>query len=115
MDDKLALRSSQAGMRFIAQMTIYNSGNWERMKTFILESYHPDLLAQEDIDERLDDFLYQYETLGKVRVRQVVGMGKHHVIALLEAEKSDDYFLNELKVEEDYPHRVTEYNFTSVE
>ena len=115
MDDKIALRSSQAGMRFIAQMTIYNSGSFERLKQFLLESYHPDLLAQEDIDERLDDFRYQYETLGKVRVRQVVGMGKHHVIVLLEVEKSDEFFLNDMQVEEDYPHRVSECRFTTVE
>jgi len=115
MDDKIALRISQAGMRFIAQMTIYNSGDFERLSQFISESYHTDALASEPLDERLDDFQYQHETLGKVRVRQVIGTGKHHVLVLLEAEKSDNYFLNELKVEEDYPHHITEFNFTAVE
>ena len=115
MDDKIALRISQAGMRFIAQMTIYNSGDVERLSRFISESYHPDALANEPLDERLDDFGYQYETLGKVRVRQVIGTGKHHVLILLEAEKSENFFLNELKVEEDYPHHITEFNFTAVE
>ncbi|MEP7294126.1 MAG: hypothetical protein ABI835_20225 [Chloroflexota bacterium] len=115
MDDKLALRISQAGMRLIAQMTIYNSGDFERLQTYLVENYHPDLLAVEALDERIDDFRYQYETLGRVRVRQVIGTGKHHVMVLLEAERSDDYFLNELKVEEDYPHRISEYSFTTAE
>lgn len=102
-------------MRLIAQMTIYNSGNLERMSQFIVESYDTGALETEPLHERLDDFSYQYETLGKVRVRQVIGTGKHHVLVLLEAEKAEGYFLNELKVEEDYPHHITEFNFTAVE
>jgi hypothetical protein len=113
MDDKIALRISQAGMRFIAQMTIYNAGDFDRLSKYISDSYHPDALASEPLSERLDDFCYQFETFGKVRVRQVIGTGKHHVLVLLEAEKSDDFFLNELKVEEDYPHHITEFNFTA--
>jgi hypothetical protein len=115
MDDKLALRASQAGMRFIAQMTIYNSGDSERLARFIEESYHPDALTEEPLAERLDDFLYQQETLGRVKVRQVIGTGKHHVLIMVEAERVSDHFLNEMKVEEDYPHRVTEFNFVALE
>ncbi len=115
MDDKFELRISQAGMRFIAQMTIYNSGNFERLRSYVAESYHPDVLAQESLEERLDDFRYQYETLGKLRVVQLVGTGKHHVIVLLKAQKVDDYFLNSLEVEEDYPHRILDHSLTLAE
>lgn len=109
MDDKIALRISQAGMRFIAQMTIYNSGNFERLRTFIMESYAPDLLAQGVVEDRLAEFRAQWESVGKLRVRQVIGTGKYHVVVLLEAEKSEDFVLSEMKVEEDYPHRIVEY------
>jgi hypothetical protein len=115
MDDKLALRISQAGMRFIAQMTIYNSGNFERLRRFIAESYHPDLLKEEPVDTRLDEFRASYDAIGKVRVRQVIGTGKHQVIVLLEAEQADDYFLGELKVEEDYPHRIIEFRQSAID
>lgn len=110
MDDRLALRMSQAGMRFIAQMTIYNSSNFERLRTFIEESYHPGLFEDDSIDIWLDDFRADYTAAGKVRVRQVVGTGKYHVIVLLETERADGYYLSEMKVEEDYPHRIIEYN-----
>jgi hypothetical protein len=114
MDDRLALRISQAGMRFIAQMTIFNSGNFERLRTFIAESYHPDLLEQKPATARLGDFRNDFAMMGKVRVRQVVGTGKHHVIVLLEAEHDEGFFLSELKVEGDYPHRIVEYNLSEV-
>ena len=106
MDDKLALRISQAGMRLIAQMTIYNSGDFERLRQYIEESYHPDILADETVEQRLAIFREQYETIGKVRIKQVIGSGKHHVIVLLETENEEGYLLNELKVEEDYPHQI---------
>ena len=62
---------------------------------------------QESVEERLAIFREQYETIGKVRIRQVIGTGKHHVIVLLETEREEGYLLNELEVEEDYPHRIT--------
>jgi hypothetical protein len=107
MDDKLALRISQAGMRFIAQMTIYNSGDFERLRQYIEESYHPDMLAQESVEDRLAIFREQYDTIGKVRVRQVVATGKHQVVVVLETEREEGFLVNEMQVEEDYPHRIT--------
>ena len=100
-------------MRFIAQMTIYNSGDFERLRTFISESYHPDLLAERGVEERLAVFREQYATLGKVRVRQVIGTGKYHVIIMLEAQHAEGFFVSEMKVEEDYPHLITEYSITA--
>ena len=108
MDNRATLAGSQAGMRFIAQMTIYNSGDFERMRSFIVESYSPDLVEPDSVDERLEDFRAQRAAVGKLRVRQVVGTGKYHVIVLLEAEQGEDFILSELKVEEDYPHRIVE-------
>ncbi len=109
MDDKLALRVSQAGMRFIAQMTIYNSGDFDRLRQFIGESYAPALLGDAGVDAWLDSFRAQREEVGKLRVRQVIGTGKYHVIVLLEAEKGDDLILSEMKVDEEYPHLIVEY------
>ena len=109
MDDRLALRISQAGMRFIAQMTIYNSGDFERLRRFIGESYAPNLLADGDVEAWLDSFREQRYEVGKVRVRQVIGTGQYHVIVLLEAEKGNDLILSEMKVSEDYPHLIVDY------
>jgi hypothetical protein len=109
MDDKLALRVSQAGMRLIAQMTIYNSGNFERLRQFVGESYDEDALAQQSVEARVEEFRQRYELLGKLRVQQVIGTGKHHVIVLLRAQNDDEFYLNQLKVDEEYPHLIIEY------
>lgn len=105
--DKLALRKSHAGMRFIAQMHIYNMLEWERLETFIAESYHADMLQQASVSERLGALNMLYEKVGRLKVKQVVGTNEHHAIVVMEAESSEGFFYVEMKVEEDYPHKVT--------
>ena len=108
-DDKLTLRASQAGMRFIAQMTIYNSGDFEPLRTYVAESYHPQLLVEHSAEEWLGEFREWQQDAGKVKVQQVVGASKHQVVVLLASERADDFWLCDLTVEEDYPHRITQY------
>lgn len=107
--DKVALRASQAGMRFIAQMTIYNAEKWERLETFIGDSYHDDLLEQMNTESRLNMFKTTYDKVGKMRVKQVMATNEHHVIVVMETEHTDDFFYIELKCEDDYPHKITHY------
>jgi hypothetical protein len=114
-DDKLTLRTSQAGMRFIAQMTIYNSGDFERLRKYIDESYHPDLLTEQSVDARIAELREWHEAAGKIKVRQVIGTSKHHVIVLLDADLTDSYWLNDLTVEEDYPHRIIKYSVSAID
>jgi len=107
--DKLALRGSQAGMRFIAQMHIYNMDNADRLETFIQDSYHDDQLAQQSVTDRLADLRTMYENVGKVRVKQVMAAGEHHVIVIIETEKGEQLFYIEVKVEEEYPHKIIQF------
>ena len=109
--DKLALRKSQAGMRFIAQMTIYNSENTERLRQFIADSYHDTLLEQADTETRLQDLQQTLEQVGKLKVKQVMAVNEHQAIVIMEAQKSDGLFYCEMQVEEDYPHKITRYMF----
>lgn len=114
-DDKLTLRASQAGMRFIAQMTIYNSGDFDRLRTYIAESYHPLMLAEHSAEAWLDQFREWGQDAGKVKVQQVLGASKHQVVVLLASERVEDFWLCDLTVEEEYPHRIISYSVTVME
>ncbi len=107
--DVLVLRASQAGMRFIAQTHIYNGGNWERLRQFIADSYHDERLAEHSVEGRLQMFQTTQEKAGRMRVKQVVAANEHQIVVITEAEKDGDFFLVELLVEEDYPHKITGY------
>ncbi|MCU0515152.1 MAG: hypothetical protein MUE40_21570 [Anaerolineae bacterium] len=113
-NDKLALRASSAGIRFIAQMTIYNSGSVERLRQYIADSYHERLLAAESVGQRLEDFQALFSRLGRMKVKQVLAANKEHAIVIVTAENNDGIFYTELKVEDDYPHKIIHYLFVQM-
>src|SRR5687768_14772091 len=109
--DKIALRASQAGMRFIAQTHIYNSTNWERLQTFIADSYHAEKLEEQAAENRLDIFKTTFDKVGRMKVKQVVATHEHRVVLVVEVELGDmPYFLVDLVCEEEYPHKITAYS-----
>lgn len=110
MSDQMVLQRSQAGMRFIAQMTIYNKGDFRRLRTYLQEGYAAAALEEESIPERIAVFRQMRAALGRLRIRQVIATDPYHVVVIMEAEKSDDLFLNDMEVDPEYPHPVTRYS-----
>jgi hypothetical protein len=110
MDDRTALARSNAGMRLVAQMTFLNRGEFERLGDFIGQSYAAAALAEQDADTRLADLRALQAAAGALRVRQVLAVDKHRAAVLLQARQGDDLYYAEIAVEEDYPHRITEYH-----
>jgi hypothetical protein len=109
--DKVALRASQAGMRFIAQTHIYNSNNWERLETFIKDSYQAEKLEEQAAEHRLGIFQTTFDKVGRMKVKQVVATHEHRVIVVVEVERGDmPYFLADMVVEEEYPHKIIAYS-----
>lgn len=111
--DQHALRKSRAGMRFIAQMTLYNqlnAANAHRLHAFLRSSYDASLLDERDSEARLTDWQALYEQVGRVKVQQVLATSDHQVIVLLQTEHSADLWLNEVRVSEEYPHLITAHS-----
>ncbi len=110
MNDRRALLTSSAGMRLIAQTTLYNNGDMARLRSFIAEHYTPTSLEAESAVRRAQAWQIVREQIGRLRVRQVIGFDKLHVIVLMQAERElDALFLNEVYVEEEYPHKIAVY------
>jgi hypothetical protein len=109
MDMKAALIRSQAGMRLIAQLHIYNSGDFDRLRTFIADSYTEALLEDQSVDERLAYFQQLRETHGKLRIFRIVGHDEHRVIVLLAGQKDATYCGLDISVQDDHPHQITEF------
>ena len=108
-NDKLALRASNGGIRFIAQMTIYNGGNIDRLRQYIIDSYHENLLAEEPIEKRLEDFQTLFRTVGRMKVKQVAATNKETAVVIAETEKEEGFYFIQLEVEEEYPHKIIKY------
>lgn len=110
MYDKTTLARSHAGMRLIAQMTLYNQGDLERLRAYIADNYRPEALEVVSAKDRLLDLKMTYRLAGKMRVRQVVASDKHRVVVMMQAQKNNSMYLAQIAVEQDYPHKVTDYH-----
>ncbi|MEO1289144.1 MAG: hypothetical protein AAFV93_15375 [Chloroflexota bacterium] len=115
-NDKIALRASQAGMRFIAQAHIYNGGNWERLQQFIRDSYSEAMLETQPVEGRLSMFQTTFDKVGRLKVKQVVATHEHRVVIVVQTETGEHpFFLVDLVVEEDYPHKIISYSHQPLE
>lgn len=115
MSDKGTLVTSNAGMRLIAQQTLLNKGDFERIRTFVADHYAGAALEAQPAEDRLAALRALAEQAGRLRVYQVIAADKHRVVVLMQAQKDEALYLTELAVEEDYPHRVTEYKHQPLE
>lgn len=104
------LARSYAGMRLIAQMTFYNRGDFERLRTYIADHYTPEALEVMSAKDRLLDLKMTYRVAGKLRVRQVVATDKRRVVVMLQTQKNNSMYLAQMVVEENYPHKVMDYH-----
>ncbi len=109
MDDKTALKLSNAGMRLIAQTTILNSGDTRRLHDFIANNYAPKALEQQAVGERVESAQEAFAQTGKLKIFQVLATDKHRVIVIMQAQANDAMYYTEIAVEEDFPHKVLAY------
>jgi len=104
--DKAMLIQSHAGVRLIALSTIYNKGDFERLGAYISEHFNEAALAIEAAESRLEDLRGQFEQAGKVRVRQLLAYDKYHVVVMHDTQ-TGVMVLEDVQVEEDYPHKIS--------
>jgi hypothetical protein len=96
---------SNAGMRLIAQLTIFNKGDFNRLRDYISENYDPLALEVASAKARLVEFKAVYRMSGKMRIDRVVAADKHQALVVVEGERADFYMM-QVTVSEDYPHKV---------
>jgi hypothetical protein len=113
LNDKDILARSHAGVRLIALATLYNKGDFTRIRAYIRDHYTAAALEVSPLALRLAEMREQFRNEGKVRVRQLVAHDKHHVVVLLETQNGG-MLLEDLVVEEEYPHKISSHTRQSV-
>jgi hypothetical protein len=102
---------SNAGMRLIAQTTLFNKGDFERLRTFIADNYAEIALEAASVKARLAEFKVLYRMAGKMRIDRVMAIDKHTALVILESERGD-FYMAQMVVSGDYPHKVLLCSFT---
>lgn len=90
-------------MRLIAQQTLLNGGDAERLRLFISDSYAASALEAQPAESWLNEL----QAAGRLRVFQVLAADKHRAVVLMQAQRDEALYMVELAVEEDYPHKIT--------
>lgn len=103
------LTRSHAGMRLVAQVSIFNKGDFDRLRQFVNDYYTEEALADTSLKARLAEQKAIYRLSGKLRFDQLIAYGEHEVIAALACEKGDQNYMAHMAVTEDYPHKVLLY------
>lgn len=96
---------SNAGMRLIAQTAIFNKGDFARLGDYITENYADSALETVPARARLAELKAIYRMAGKLRIDRVVAIDKHQALVVLESQRGLFYMV-QLVVGEDYPHKV---------
>ena len=101
---------SHAGMRLIAQLTIFNKGDFARLRAYITENYTPQALEVASAKARQVEFKAVYNMAGKLRIDRVVAIDEYQALVVVEGQRGDFYMV-QILVEEDYPHKVVVCTF----
>lgn len=112
-EDQRALQASQAGLRLIAMLTLYNNRHYDRLRTLVREYYTAAALDEQPAVVRLAQFKVLAAEQGRLRVRQVIAADKHRAVALLESQQGG-LVLADMVCEEDYPHRVSAFDLVPI-
>ena len=115
MDDKSALVTNSAGMRLIAQQTLLNRGDFDRLRAYIDDNYTASALEAESAEDRLTALQALMAQAGKLRVYQLLASDKYQVVVLMEPQQDDGFYIADITVEEEFPHRVSSYSIQRME
>lgn len=106
MDTKVALMQTPVGRRVIAFLTIFGSADFERLRTYFADNFTDNALGEQSAEARSQQHRQIFNETGKLRVYQVIASDEHHVVFIAQAQKDESLYLNEMRIEADYPHKV---------
>ena len=107
--------ASKAGRRFIAQMKLYNEGDFKRLRQFIHDAYYDLVLMENPASRRLLDLKTARRLHGRLKVADVTLADEHAIKLIMLGERSGARLTLELSVSEGYPHPITHYSLLPTE
>lgn len=104
------IAASKAGRRFIAQMRIFNAGDFKRLRQFLHSAYYDLVLMQNPAPRRLLDLKTTRKLHGRLKVLAVEQAEECAIKVVLQGEKTAAKLRLEMRVNESYPHQIIHYD-----
>lgn len=106
---KAALIKTPAGMRFVAYLSLMNKQDYDRLETYINESFHEMILMTIPTKSRVLDAKATIKLNGRLKVKEILHVQDQLVGVALESEKQSGLLYCEIGIQEEYPHLVSHY------
>lgn len=108
--EQQVLMKTAAGRRLIAYLTLFNKGDMGRITDYIRDNYSDKAFETRSAEEWLTWTEAIQEQVGKLRIHQVVAVDDYYIVVIVQAQKDDQFYINEYKVDEEHPHKVLKFN-----
>lgn len=114
-DIRQEIGASKAGRRFIAQMRYYNAGDFRRLRGFMRSGYYDLVLMENPVERRLLDLKATRRLHGRLKVAKVECAEDYGIRVIMQGEKGGARLRLQMKVNESYPHQITQYSLEPVD
>ncbi|MCY3832572.1 MAG: hypothetical protein OXG85_06115 [Chloroflexi bacterium] len=111
---KQKIGASKAGRRFIAQMRLYNEGDFWKLRGYLRAGYYDLALLESPVERRLLDLKATRRLHGRLKVDHVEVTDDYGIQLLMSGEKNGSRLRLKMNVNGSYPHQVTHYSLEPV-
>lgn len=115
VDLRQKIGASKAGRRFIAQMRYYNEGDFRRLRGFMRSGYYDLVLMENPVARRLLDLKATRRLHGRLKVAAVECVEDYDIQVIMQGEKGGARLRLRMRVNESYPHQITQYSLEPVD
>ena len=114
-DLKQQIGASKAGRRFMAQMRLYNEGDFRKLRGFMRSGYYDLILMENPVERRLLDLKATRRLHGRLKVTGVERAEDYSIALTLSGEKGGARLRLRMNVTESYPHLITHYSLKPID
>ncbi len=103
---------SRAGIRLIALISLFNRGDFTRIKQYLREQCHAEVFTSVSLVAQMAELRLLRRRFGRLRLTQIVGLSETQAIVLLETETGSTKLMVQIGVANDYPHLLEKLIFS---
>lgn len=107
--ESFTLKSTPAAKLFLRFIAAFNTGNPDKITSFVEENYDESILAQNPVDEIVNYYLNLYQQCGGMHIHKVYLSQEHYIIVIVEQKADKLHFMDKLKITRQHPYKIIEY------
>jgi hypothetical protein len=101
---------TRAGRKYLTFLEAFNSGSPKIMLAYLERHLDPFTFTEEELDRFMQWYAKTYSRTGGFRIHRNYLSEEYYVILIVQAIKTGNSYLHKLKITEEDPFLITEFN-----